>query len=182
MNGLPLHLRAQAGPTRSGPSRLAARAAPGLPAADVLPWRPLRPQAAAVHTGAAPTHCSDAVFWRLLVDYRPHGGLAREREVLGRFPATHRALAACQAAPLRFEWAGGVWLPWVQFVDRTDILHPGIAAVVAELSPVFTGWDCTRWFVEPNAWLNHQRPLDILHTDREAAIEAARADRFVAVG
>jgi hypothetical protein len=162
MNVLPQRLGEQGGPIRSVRQPLAGTR-----------W---------VRDQAEPTPSSDAIFWRLLVDYRRHGGLAREREVLGRLPATDRAVTACRAAPLRFEWSGDTWLSWAQFIDRTDLLHPGVAAVVAELQPAFNGWDCTRWFVEPNGWLNYRRPLDVLGAEPDVVTEAARADRYVAAG
>ena len=54
--------------------------------------------------------------------------------------------------------------------------------VSAELKSVFDDWSLAVWFVQPNSWLQAQRPLDLLDSDLPAVLQAARADRYIAAG
>lgn len=63
---------------------------------------------------------------------------------------------------------------------------PTVAAgpqrVVAELGRNFDGWALAGWFVQPNAWLANQSPIECLGSRLPDVLEAARADRFVTTG
>ncbi len=76
----------------------------------------------------------------------------------------------------------GPMFPLFQF----DLPGPTVAAqpqsVVAELGRNFDGWALASWFVEPNAWLANQRPIESLASHLPDVLEAARADRFVRTG
>jgi len=61
-------------------------------------------------------------------------------------------------------------------------LKPGLKAVLAELVSEYDGRRLAEWFVEPNGWLDEARPIDVLDSNPEEVLQAARADRFVATG
>lgn len=84
--------------------------------------------------------------------------------------------------PICFEWGNELWFPAFQFNPLDMTLRPGAAQVVAELGSVFDGWELAGWFVEPSVWLGNARPVDLISTDAESVLGAARADRFIAVG
>lgn len=143
---------------------VAIRAAPGHPASLVRRARWAR----------------DEEFLALLSAYRRHGGLARPPELLQRglpWPA-----ADDDALPVRFDWAHQTWLPLFQFEPASTSVRADVRRVVRELGPAFDDWQLARWFVEPNSWLGGRSPVDRLARDLEAVCDAARADRFVAMG
>jgi uncharacterized protein (DUF2384 family) len=79
-----------------------------------------------------------------------------------------------------FEWGAQLWVPWFQF-DRSDMtLRRGPAEVIAELEPVFGGWELASWFARPNLWIADQRPIDLIDVSHVSVLGAARADRFIA--
>lgn len=81
-----------------------------------------------------------------------------------------------------FEWHREFWVPMFQFDLQNLTLKAGPGVVLAELSPVFNGWELASWFAEPNSSLHGSRPVDMLDSDLAAVLEAARVDRFVAAG
>lgn len=122
----------------------------------------------------------DEEFLALLRGYRRHGGLARQRELLQRglsWPAPEE-----ETLCVRFDWANQTWLPVFQFEPATTIVRADVQRVVRELGKAFDGWHLARWFVEPNSWLGGRAPVDAIVIDLEAVCDAARADRFVAMG
>ena len=67
--------------------------------------------------------------------------------------------------------------------DLADMaLQPGTAAVLAELAGIFDDWELAAWFAEPSVWLQGRIPADVLDSDVQAVVAAARADRFVVRG
>lgn len=155
-------------------------------------WTPMDPAAvrgAMTRTPATTTPASlarralwarDEEFLALLRACRRHGGLARPRELLQRglpWPA-----ADGEAPPVRFDWAHQTWLPLFQFEPETTSVRADVLRVVRELGQAFDDWHLARWFVEPNSWLGSRVPLDLMPLDLDAVCNAARADRFVAMG
>jgi hypothetical protein len=132
------------------------------------------------HSGAR-----DADFVGMLRAYRRSGGLAREAEILERSQA-------CQCQGWRvenmggtlvcFEWEHRFWLPWFQFDPADMSLRPGPAKVIAELTPIFDGWELAMWFARPNLWIADSRPVDLIDECLASVLGAARADRFIAAG
>lgn len=122
----------------------------------------------------------DEEFLALLRAYRRYGGLARPRELLQRglpWPG-----ADDEAPPVRFDWAHQTWLPLFQFKPTTMSVRADVRRVVCELGQAFDDWHLARWFVEPNSWLGGRAPVDQMALELEAVCDAARADRFVAMG
>jgi hypothetical protein len=60
--------------------------------------------------------------------------------------------------------------------------RPGPAGVIAELSPIFDGWELASWFAKPNLWIADAKPIDLVDECLGAVLGAARADRFIAAG
>ncbi len=54
------------------------------------------------------------------------------------------------------------------------------AQILTVLQPRFSGWQTALWFTSRNGWLGAKRPVDVLKSDPEALVEAARreADAF----
>lgn len=124
----------------------------------------------------------DEQFVHMLRAFRRHGGMAREPEAIRvRIAAGLDAMTAARSA-VRFDWANAEWLPWFQFDPKSGFLHPGVSLVVSELAPAFDGWHTALWFAQPNSWLDGSAPVDVFQDAPEAVHQAARADRFIAIG
>jgi hypothetical protein len=68
-------------------------------------------------------------------------------------------------------------------VDQSKIsLRLDVQQVVHELAYAFDDWELALWFARPNIWLQQVAPLAAIDKDLSAALQAARADRFVAIG
>jgi hypothetical protein len=142
------------------------------------------------HTGAAELEAErsatrDAQFVDMLRAFRRSGGLAREAEILDRSQACESPgwrMESVGGALVCFEWEHRYWLPWFQFDPADMTLRPGPARVIAELAPIFDGWDLAMWFARPNLWIANARPVDLIDDCLASVLGAARADRFVAAG
>jgi hypothetical protein len=67
--------------------------------------------------------------------------------------------------------------------DLHDLsVRPQTRMVLADLGSEFDGWARAAWFVQPSCWLHHRRPVDVMDSDLKEVLNAARADRFIAVG
>lgn len=127
-------------------------------------------------------------FSALLAAYRASGGTARGDDVarlledhglsnyigLARLISTHEVFG--------FEWRSSVWIPMFQFDLRDLSVRPSTKRVLAELGDGFDGWASAAWFAQPNSWLQHRKPVDLMNKDLRDVLSAARADRFIAVG
>ena len=130
----------------------------------------------------------DRQFIALLDAYRPSGGLARIQETLEVFMrrggpdmvTVARWVARREVVCL--DWHAQSWMPVFQ-LDPVDMVPlPQLAPVLAELNPVYSPWALAAWFAHPNPWLKGERPADVLVSDAADVRNAARADRFVALG
>jgi hypothetical protein len=78
-----------------------------------------------------------------------------------------------------FEWCDSVWIPMFQF-DAADLtLKPGPLQVRAELPSFWPGWTLASWFAAPNEWLDGLGPVDLLDSDLDAAVQAARFSKSI---
>jgi hypothetical protein len=128
---------------------------------------------------------NDNDFVTMLNAYRGTGGLARAQEVAsmmmveGAPGMTAFAEWIIGRKLLSFEWQSQIWIPLFQF-DRTDMsLHPGMRAVLQELSATMEPWEQAFWFCQPNLWLAERCPAELLRTDRVGVVNAASATRFL---
>jgi acyl-CoA synthetase (AMP-forming)/AMP-acid ligase II len=81
---------------------------------------------------------------------------------------------------VNFAWHAQFLLPVFQFEAVSLLPRPHVAAVIAELKPVYDDWELAGWFAAPNDWLGDDSPAHVIATDPVAVLRAARADRFVA--
>ena len=130
----------------------------------------------------------DMQFIALLDAFRPSGGLARTQEALELFTrhcgpdmaTVARWMVAREVVCL--DWSAQSWMPMFQFDLVNMVPLPQLAPVLAELNPVYSPWALAAWFAQPNPWLDGERPADVLVSNYAGVLDAARADRFVALG
>ena len=154
-------------------------------ASEDMPFQPV--------AGAEPTHAvshypTPLGFVALLSAYRPTGGVVRaddlSRSLRSEEPGhlTNLARRLVSGAILSFSWRQTLWVPLFQFEAGTSTVRPGVARVMDELQGAFDSWEMAVWFVQPNSSLNGLRPLDLLGKQDAEVLQAARVDRFVAMG
>jgi hypothetical protein len=134
----------------------------------------------------------DRRFVGMLRAFRSTGGLLRGDEV-SELISYHRQSDASQSISrlarqiatrevVSFEWRGERWLPLFQFQLSDMSLREPVRQVAAELAPVMDGWALANWFATANAWLGQRTPVEALKDDVSSVIQAARAERYVALG
>jgi hypothetical protein len=131
---------------------------------------------------------SSGGFAALLAAFRATGGTARGDDVarlledhgIGDFISLARLIAGGEV--FGFEWRNTVWIPMFQFELRDLSVKPAAHQLLSALGNGFEGWTCAAWFARPNSWLSHRAPVDLVATHLDEVLEAARADRFIAVG
>ena len=151
-------------------------------------FEPFAPLFAANASRAPLAKGVDMQFIALLDAYRPSGGLARTQEALELFTRRSGPDLATVARwmvareVLCLDWHGQSWMPMFQFDLVGMVPLPQLTAVLDELNPVYTPWALAAWFAQPNSWLDGERPADVLVSNYAGVLDAARADRFVALG
>jgi hypothetical protein len=73
-------------------------------------------------------------------------------------------------------------LPLFQFDLPRAAVHAGMRPLLSELRGAFDDAELAVWFVTANDWLAGACPAQVMHTDLASVRQAARSDRFVAVG
>jgi hypothetical protein len=135
-----------------------------------------------------PAALAEIEFETMRTNFRPTGGIARVGEFVDLFRRQQGPTPFTLAnwierrQVIGFEWNDAIWLPWFQFHRTALVPHPQLAAVFAELNPVFDPWEVANWFAQPNSWLAGRIPVNTLLSDLQAVREAARADRYIANG
>jgi hypothetical protein len=124
----------------------------------------------------------------MLAAFRATGGMARGDD-LGRLleylnfgDIVSLARHVAEGRVFGFAWRDIFWIPMFQFELRDLSVHAESQRVLGELGGAFSGWSLASWFAEPNAWLNDRRPVDLLHSELDSVLHAARTDRFVVNG
>ena len=146
-----------------------------------------------LHTPLLPDALFDEIptrggFTSLLAAFRATGGTARGDDVArlledhghGDFIALAKLIASGEV--FGFDWRGELWIPMFQFELRDLSVNPATQQVLAALGCGFDGWSSAAWFARPNSCLNFQAPVDLLATRLPDVLDAARTDRFIAVG
>lgn len=112
------------------------------------------------------------------------GGLISGDELADRLrePVSLVAQWIVSRSVVSIESPWGHMLPVFQFDLPRAALHPGVPVVLAELHGVLEGAELALWFVTPNEWLHGERPAVALRNMLPAVRQAARADRYVALG
>jgi len=127
-------------------------------------------------------------FIAMLNAYRPSGGLALAQEVAamcklhGGININTLAGWIVKRQLVSLEWQGKIWLPLFQFNQVDMCLQPGLMAVMAELVVALDDWEIANWFSLPNVWLADCTPADSLSVAVSEVLNAARAERYVALG
>ncbi|MEP7101972.1 MAG: hypothetical protein ABI781_15785 [Burkholderiales bacterium] len=127
-------------------------------------------------------------FAALLAAFRATGGTARGDDVarlledhgLGDFIGLAKLIA--KGDVFGFEWRSVLWIPMFQFELRDLSVKRATQQVLAQLGSGFDGWSCAAWFARPHSCLNFQAPVDLLATRLADVLQAARTDRFIALG
>lgn len=158
----------------------ASNPAPALRAWLAPHARDIEPRA---HARAFQAEADDA-FVAMLGAYRCSGGLARVDDVVTLLEGSGRAGVATLArwiverSVISFEWQQQTWLPWFQFKRADRVPAPALRAVLAELAPVCDGWAVAHWFTRPHPALAGGAPVDLIASDPNAVLQAARVETF----
>ena len=83
---------------------------------------------------------------------------------------------------LHFVWNFETVLPRFQFNRWGTGIRDEVACVLCELRKAFDDWSLATWFATPNNFLSDLTPVDALSDDPQSVIQAARLDRFIALG
>jgi hypothetical protein len=83
---------------------------------------------------------------------------------------------------ISFKSSGQTLLPTFQFDWLTGSVRPGVLGALAELRGAFDDDEIAAWFAQPNSSLFGDSPVNLIDQDPAAVLEAARIDRFVAMG
>lgn len=144
-----------------------------------------------VHQGTDPTlfrRLEDRQFLAMNRAYARSGGLASGDEIARRLrrrseqPLSMIARWIVERRIVSLDWQSQMLIPLFQF-DLTDMtLRSDVVEVANELKPVFDGWELAVWFAEPNVWLDGECPAHAIELKPIDVLQAARADRFVALG
>jgi hypothetical protein len=123
-----------------------------------------------------------------LAIFRIHGGVAHAEEVVERLrkqcsqPMSKLARWVAGREVLSINVHGELWLPLFQFDLGVGAIRPDALQVFATLTPAFEAVELVSWFVEPNVWLADDMPVRKMPLDARSVLQAARTDRFVALG
>lgn len=118
-------------------------------------------------------------FATLQEAYRSRGGIATGDVLATRMSAAGRggyidlARRIVAGQLFTFKWHDSFWLPMFQFDPQTLSLQEAPRRVLNELHAALDGWSIAHWYVQPNARLSRQRPLDLLDSDLSGVLAAA---------
>lgn len=109
---------------------------------------------------------------------RDHGALtsAQIHDLYGTNARNKAALATRwrnEGKILGVDYRGERLYPAFQFA-ADGRPHSVIASVLSLFGPDTGEWQIALWFVTPNGWLDGKRPIDIMISDPDAVVEAAR--------
>jgi hypothetical protein len=123
-----------------------------------------------------------------LAVFSEHGGVAHADEVVGCLrphcnqPMSMLARWIANRDVMSIEVYGEHWLPLFQLDLGVGSIRPEALQVFTTLSPAFDAGEMVSWFVEPNVWLNGVAPVSRWSQDVRSVLQAARTDRYVALG
>jgi len=172
-----------------------ALAAPGTPAMDLEGIKEQDMRSMTMTDLASPCtsrreaplrRAEDRQYLNMEIVYARHGGLAEGDDVARRLrrrspqPGSLLARWIVERSIVSFYWRGRVLVPKFQFNDLDQMPRQEVMSIVSELTPFLDDWDAALWFVEPNAWIEFQLPIDLMASNPYAVLQAARGDRHVA--
>lgn len=83
---------------------------------------------------------------------------------------------------ISFEWRSTLMLPAFQFNLYDMSPRPEVMAVAREFLDVRDNWAISLWFACPNSLLREMAPVDVIDANAGAVLEAARTERWIALG
>lgn len=125
----------------------------------------------------------DLAVVRLIADYDAHGGLATSDEVVllmrpyWRQPVSTLAKWIVNRQLVAFSWRDQLLLPLFQFARPRMAPRAAVSDSALELGEYLEDQGVARWFVEANRSLHQATPVDVLLSDPDSVVEAARATR-----
>ncbi len=129
----------------------------------------------------------DAVLSELIDGYSAHGGLASPDEVIylmrpfWRQPISVLAKWIVDHKVVSFMWHAKIVLPMFQFVRPRMTPHPGVADAAPHLADLMGDEGVAAWFIRPCDFLGRVCPLELVMTDPEALLCAARRMRLTLI-
>ena len=127
-------------------------------------------------------------FAALAVAYKSSGGIFRAEDLvrlatLGNGQGRAELIdQITSGSVLSFQWRQSYWVPIFQFESGSAVQKNCAREVIRELADTFNDWEKVVWFIQPNAWLGGGQPLVLMEHQLPEVVDAARADKFVAVG
>jgi hypothetical protein len=128
----------------------------------------------------------DRQYLAMELAYARHGGLVEGNDVARRLrrrssqPISLLAHWIVERNIVSFHWRGRLLVPDFQFEAPEMMPRPEVARILSELTPFLDDWDVALWFSRPNAWIDDQSPIDVIASNPNAVLQAARADRYIA--
>jgi hypothetical protein len=83
---------------------------------------------------------------------------------------------------ISFKRNGQTLLPAFQFDGQIAAVRPCVLGVLAELRGLLNDDEIAEWFAQPNSRLFGDSPVTLIDKDSAAVLDAARMDRFLAMG
>ncbi len=102
--------------------------------------------------------------------------------LLGPQPTSRVAREIVSGGILTFTSRGRILAPRFQFSDVPLEVLPSVRDAMRELGCTFDDNACAAWFLHPNTWLDMDAPYDLVRTNPEQVVAAARADRWTRTG
>ncbi len=166
-----------------------ALAMPFTPRAPGAPHRPAAPFASLAAAAPSPTGIplrrrDDAQVAALIDGFATRGGLASGDELAHlmrpswRQPISALARWIVARKVLSFSWRGQLLLPLFQFHLPRVAPRDGVVEASAALLDLLDDEGLAAWFLRPNDWLRQAVPADVVLTDADAVVGAARSARF----
>lgn len=129
--------------------------------------------------------CNERSFLALELAFSGTGGLLSEPQFLQRlqmFCDQPISKFARWIVDRLFHVASPDFVPSFQFVALVPRIRPQVQTLVAELRALLGDWELAVWVAIPNVWLADPAPVDVLGTDIDGVLRAARTERFVRRG
>ncbi|HXD07173.1 MAG TPA: hypothetical protein VN680_14045 [Burkholderiaceae bacterium] len=147
-----------------------------------------RPRTAPSSHASAFRRIEDRELLQMREVYARHGGLwsgddiARAMRHRATQPLSVIAKWIVEREVVHLSRHSFILLPMFQFDPMELKLRPGVREVLLELRDALDDWELCAWFAQPSTWLDGAAPVDRLASHAQAVVQAARADRFVALG
>ncbi len=147
-------------------------------------WSPASMEPCKAASGSVP----DERVSTLILSFRSTGGLMTADEVANVMrsrrnqPLSLLAKRIVERKVVCFAWRSTILIPVFQVdFEKMEILR-SVEDVLAELAVPFDDWTIAEWFSAPNCWIQDRAPCRAVIDDPRGVLQAARADRYIAIG